>query len=359
MSDDKFLGAYHAAMQSDFVVLPLAIANKIGLPETVLIKVVDNWCTSNQKHGKSHFYVMEEWWTQLSAEKIHADNPCIGSVPKIRRIIKKLESSQFLISFQSASINRAKFYRVNKMIIGSLFFPCDQNDQLERPCDQNDQMQVIKMIKPSDQNDQMIYINKLKIDSCNGLPTHTGKFSPPIHLPEPTEDSHTIAGKSQREQPPIGGQEEKIGSSAAAPRRGVQMTANPRTSNNDPDGLPSSKAAIAELGDKWEGFVDWLVKRSLGWDVADYGATDNLVARAKKIKRSYLVKQWERGNLINLCQQYLEENEAITQNQSREGGLNERVEDLVELHKTKPLEAVKLAKGDVRIYNKFMKEIVG
>ena len=169
MSDDKFLGAYHAAMQSDFLILPMAIANKVGLIETALIKVVDNWCTSSQKHGKSFFCVGEEWWTQLSAEKIHADNPCLGSVPKIRRLIKKLESQALLISFQSNSTNRSKFYRVNKPAVGALFFPCDQNDQLETPCDQNDQLEVIKMISPSDQNDHLIYINKLKIDSSNEL----------------------------------------------------------------------------------------------------------------------------------------------------------------------------------------------
>ena len=169
-------------------------------------------------------------------------------------------------------------------------------------------------------------------------PTGKGEIS---FLPEPS-------------QPSVGIETFSIPSTSSSvtgvdPRPAARVKSTINVANNSPDELPSSHAAIAILGEEWEGFVSWLVAQSREWTA--YGVCQNDRARALKIKRSYLVGLHEKGQLQNRCMEYLESFAPIATSALPQGELNVLFEQIDLEYKKDPAKARKMAGSH---WNKFL-----
>ncbi len=110
-------------LSEDYIVIPVPMANLIGLLETILLKKIDSWCASNRKYQKKKYFKNGFWWTNGSYQDWSNRLPCIGSSRTIQRLALSLEKQGLLISDQLSTkkSDRTKWYRVDRNKLGQLY----------------------------------------------------------------------------------------------------------------------------------------------------------------------------------------------------------------------------------------------
>lgn len=179
-------------LSDDYLVIPVPMANWLGLLETVLLKKIDSWCSSNRKCQKKNYFKNGFWWTNGSYQEWNDRLPCIGSARTIQRLALALEKQGLLISDQLSSkkSDRTKWYRVDRNKLGQLYLDQaksliesivpDWHGDSEQNQEEDEWVEIhsANLALPQRQNgtitttdcgDALIYNDSLK-DSLNDLP---------------------------------------------------------------------------------------------------------------------------------------------------------------------------------------------
>lgn len=110
-------------LSEDYIVVPIPLANLLGLAEAVLLKKIDAWCASNRKCQKKKYFRNGHWWTNGSYSDWNNRLPCVGSSRTVQRIALGLEKLGLLISdhLSPKKSDRTKWYRVDRVKLGQLY----------------------------------------------------------------------------------------------------------------------------------------------------------------------------------------------------------------------------------------------
>lgn len=110
-------------LSDDYIVVPIPLANLLGLAEAVLLKKIDAWCASNRKCQKKKYFKNGYWWTNGSYSDWNERLPCVGSPRTIQRLALALEKLDLLVSdhLSPKKSDRTKWYRVNRVKLGQLY----------------------------------------------------------------------------------------------------------------------------------------------------------------------------------------------------------------------------------------------
>lgn len=100
-----------------------ALLNAIGVYETLLLRIIHDYCKLNAKRKNENYYQEGYYWTSLSCRTLAERFPFLKSEPNVRRLIRILENQEILISdnFNKTKADRTKWYRPNFPVIDRFF----------------------------------------------------------------------------------------------------------------------------------------------------------------------------------------------------------------------------------------------
>lgn len=111
------------AGDSQYIVVPVPLANLVGLEKAVLLKQIDSWCQHNaNKESKEHLKD-GHYWTYNSYKDWSKKLPYLGSDRTLQRLFLDLEKAGFIISgvFNTLGCDRRKWYRVDREKLGAAY----------------------------------------------------------------------------------------------------------------------------------------------------------------------------------------------------------------------------------------------
>lgn len=283
----------------------------------------------------------------------------IKSVNTLRRRINKLRKLGLVQIVKEPTPNTSTEYR----IITAPYLPTYSEDQMLTPAKERgsksdtreDQNLTVRGSKFDTREDQNLIPNKKNRTRRNNNTqlTTLGEGEPMKEI------KPSLTGKKENKsiQPTSGSKKDNM----FRGRQGVPLTANQQ-----------AKAMIEEFCD-WDKFFKarkTKLEESSYWQNSSARIVDGTILKPYRelLDKSDPRKPWntetDRAMAIaevkELIKTHVEElglnKESATQ-QAQQGGLNAELASLIELHKKNPLQALKLARGNPLIYNKFIKQV--
>jgi hypothetical protein len=125
MVEDPLLAiAAYKLLHSEYAYTKLywGVANTIGIPQALLIEIIEKWCQSNERCNKRGYLHNGEWWTSATYKEWADKYPALGSDRSIQRLLLGLEESGYVLSCQAkkGKGDKSKFYRVDVAKVGAL-----------------------------------------------------------------------------------------------------------------------------------------------------------------------------------------------------------------------------------------------
>lgn len=110
-------------LNGEYIIVPIPLANLLGLERAVLLKSIHEWCVSNAKRQSKSHYKNGYYWTYGSYEEWATRLPFLGSARSLQRLFLSLEKDNLLISNVLATFkgDRRKWYRVDRQKLGLLY----------------------------------------------------------------------------------------------------------------------------------------------------------------------------------------------------------------------------------------------
>ena len=153
------IAAYNL-LHSDHVYTKLywGVANTIGIPQALLIEIIEKWCQSNERCNKRGYFHDGAWWTSATYKEWAEKYPALGKMRTIQALLLSLEKSGYVISSQpkASKGDNSKFYRVNRFAVGSLVLPGNETpiDGIAQKTDDanNTIFSVVQILRDVDAN---------------------------------------------------------------------------------------------------------------------------------------------------------------------------------------------------------------
>lgn len=97
------------------------LACLVGVSESIFLQNILELSDLNRMTDDYKYFVDNYWWLCASYKTLLDEMPFFNNTEKIKRMIKRLESSGYLISFTPRGIDKTKWYRVNVDMITKEF----------------------------------------------------------------------------------------------------------------------------------------------------------------------------------------------------------------------------------------------
>lgn len=109
------LHSKYPLVDAQHLLVSQSLACKIGLKESALINLIDQYCQSNSEQSIVDLFVDGYWWARVSYTAIAEQYPFLGTDRNVQKMILKLEKLNILVSgtFNELKCDRTKWYRIN------------------------------------------------------------------------------------------------------------------------------------------------------------------------------------------------------------------------------------------------------